>query len=124
MKLIKVTSSMNYAVGYDEDTCALDVVFRRSGVYRHLDVPREVYEGLLVANSKGRYMLARVIDVYHYVKWRCPTAGRSAVPPSSWASGPRWSPPMRTMPISGGNVGVGRGGETPDPKAPKGLGDP
>src|SRR5215831_6229049 len=39
MELIKVDSSMIDAVGYDEQQHILEVVFRRSGVYRYRDVP-------------------------------------------------------------------------------------
>jgi len=46
----------------------MEVVFNSGGVYRYFDVPKDIYEGLLAAESKGRYMRANVIDVYPYGK--------------------------------------------------------
>jgi len=64
MNLIKVDSSMIYAVGYDEEAQILEVVFKRTGVYRYHNVPKKVYEGLLKAASKGSYMRDMIIDMY------------------------------------------------------------
>lgn len=64
MDLIKVDSRMIYAVGYDEKTQILEVVFKRTGVYRYRDVPKDVYEQLMEADSKGSYMRDMIIDMY------------------------------------------------------------
>ena len=64
MNLIKVDSSMIYAVGYDEKTQILEVVFKRTGVYRYRDVPKDVYEQLMESDSKGSYMRDLIIDMY------------------------------------------------------------
>jgi KTSC domain len=64
MNLIKVDSSMIYAVGYDEEAQILEVVFKRTGVYRYHNVPKDVYEGLLESDSKGSYMRNMIIDMY------------------------------------------------------------
>jgi hypothetical protein len=66
MELIPVESSMIHAVGYNPTTQELEVVFTSGQTYRYTEVPREVYEGLLAAESKGRYMRAQIIDVYPY----------------------------------------------------------
>ena len=66
MKLITVESSMIHAVGYDAETQTLEVVFNSGGIYHYEDVPPEEYEGLMDAESKGRYMRANIIDVYPY----------------------------------------------------------
>jgi hypothetical protein len=55
---------MIYAIGYDEEQQVLEVVFKRTGVYRYRDVPKKVYEGLLKSSSKGSYMRASIIDMY------------------------------------------------------------
>jgi hypothetical protein len=70
MQLTTVESSMIYAVGYDEESRTLEVVFNSGGVYRYLGVPKNVYEGLLAADSKGSYMQANVIDVYPFERVR------------------------------------------------------
>jgi hypothetical protein len=64
MQLTTVESSMIHAVGYDEETSEMEVVFTSGQVYRYIDVPRETYEGLLEADSKGRYMRGRIIGLY------------------------------------------------------------
>src|SRR6478736_5091370 len=64
MELIKVDSSMIYAFGYDEQQQVLEVVFKRTGVYRYRNVPKEVYQQLLQADSKGSYMRDLIIDMY------------------------------------------------------------
>ena len=64
MQLTTVESSMIHAVGYDEGARELEVIFNNGGVYRYVDVDKEEYEGLLQAESKGRYMRAYIIGVY------------------------------------------------------------
>ncbi len=64
MELITVDSSMLHAVGYDADANELEVVFASGQIWRYCDVPRNVYEELLAADSKGRYMRDNVIDFY------------------------------------------------------------
>lgn len=64
MELIKVDSSMIYAFGYDEQAQVLEVIFKRTGVYRYLNVPKEVYQELLDSDSKGGYMRDLIIDMY------------------------------------------------------------
>ena len=66
MKLTQVDSSMIDAVGYDERSRTMEVVFNSGRVYRYLGVPKEEYDGLLAAGSKGSYMHANVIDCYAY----------------------------------------------------------
>jgi len=64
MNLVKTDSSMIYAVGYDEQAQILEVVFKRTGVYRYRNVPKKVYQELMAASSKGSYMRDMIIDVY------------------------------------------------------------
>ena len=66
MERIPVESSMIQAVGYDPESAELEVEFHTGQTYRYAGVPRAVYEGLLAAESKGRYMHAHVIDAYPY----------------------------------------------------------
>jgi TFIIF-interacting CTD phosphatase-like protein len=64
MDLIKVDSSMISAFGYDEQQQVLEVSFKRTGVDRYHNVPKEVYQQLLEAASKGNYMRDLIIDMY------------------------------------------------------------
>ncbi|MDW8185219.1 MAG: KTSC domain-containing protein [Anaerolineae bacterium] len=60
-------SSMISAVRYHEDRQILEVAFNK-GVCLYFGVPREVFEGLLRAESKGRYMRQHGIDRYPWIK--------------------------------------------------------
>jgi len=63
-KLIPVESSMIQAVGYEPETRILEVVFNNGRTYCYEGVPYEVFEELMAADSKGRYMRAEIIGVY------------------------------------------------------------
>ena len=64
MNLVTVDSSMVHAVGYDAEAEELEVIFTSGKIYRYRDVPADVYDRLLKADSKGQFMNAFVIDVY------------------------------------------------------------
>ena len=68
MELLLVESSMIGAVAYDAPVRELIVIFHNGQTYVYSDVPREVYEGLLKADSKGSYMRLFVIDRFPYRK--------------------------------------------------------
>lgn len=79
-----VRSSMISAVRYHAGPGILEVAFNK-GVYLYFGVPREVFEGLLQAESKGRYMRQHVIDRYPWIKksrLRPPPAGAPEGHPS------------------------------------------
>jgi hypothetical protein len=51
-----VVDSRNLAsVGYDGQSLVLEVEFQNGHVYRYAGVPRDVYDGLMTAASKGAY---------------------------------------------------------------------
>lgn len=66
MQLVTLESSMIHAVGYDKEKRILEIVFNTGRTYQYADVPPEIYEGLLNAESKGRYFLGNIRDVYEY----------------------------------------------------------
>ena len=68
MKMIDVESSMIAAVGYDEETRTLQVQFNSGDCYEYYEVEPEVFQELLEAESKGRYMRINIIDCYGYAK--------------------------------------------------------
>ena len=70
MRLDPMESSMVAAVGYDEGLKAMVVLFNSGKAYQYLVVPPEVYQGLLEANSKGRYLLDHIIDHYPYALFK------------------------------------------------------
>jgi hypothetical protein len=68
MERTPVTSSSLKSVGYDPQTHKLEIEYTSGGVYQYLSVPKEEVEGLLQAESLGRYFLENIRDVYEYRK--------------------------------------------------------
>ena len=66
MELVPVESTMIGAVAYDDARRDLIVIFNTGQTYVYSDVPRDVYDGLLAADSKGTFMKSSVIDQYPY----------------------------------------------------------
>ncbi len=66
MELVPVESSMISAVAYDDAARDLLVIFNTGQTYVYSNVPREVYDNLLKADSKGSYMKDFVIDMFPY----------------------------------------------------------
>ncbi len=60
------------SVGYDPTTRTLEAEFTSGAVYRYHDVPTEVYDGLMVADSHGQYFNALIRDCYRYDRLRGP----------------------------------------------------
>ena len=65
MKMIEVISSNVVAVGYENNQLFVDY---KSGSYVYDNVPEEIFAGLLAAESKGKYMHAKVKGRYNYYK--------------------------------------------------------
>ena len=55
MKRVAVNSSSLRALGYDPDAKALEGEFHNGSQYRYEQVPAEVVQALLQADSLGRY---------------------------------------------------------------------
>jgi len=66
MERILVESSNLESVGYDEENEILEVEFKSGAVYRYYDVPPEVYEELMTADSHGSYFYWNIRDVFRY----------------------------------------------------------
>ncbi|MCQ4279331.1 KTSC domain-containing protein [Pseudomonas stutzeri] len=65
MKRVAVNSSSLRALGYDPDEQALEVEFHNGSQYRYEQVPAEVVQALLQADSLGRYF-NQVFKAQHY----------------------------------------------------------
>jgi len=61
-----VPSSDLASVGYDERTRVLEIEFHSGGIYRYLDVPKEIFDALLAAESKGRFFAARIRNQFRF----------------------------------------------------------
>jgi len=59
-----VESSNIRAIGFDPQSNRLEVEFKNGGVYAYKDVPTTVHEGLMAADSKGRYLAAVIKPSY------------------------------------------------------------
>ena len=65
MKMVEVISSNVVAVGYENNQLFVNY---KSGSYVYENVPEEVFAGLLAAESKGKYMHAKVKGRYNYCR--------------------------------------------------------
>lgn len=61
---ITVESSLIQAVDYKPEERTLEVSFTSGATYRYDNVPQEVYDELLAADSKGRYFRQHIIGSY------------------------------------------------------------
>ena len=63
-----VDSSNVEAIGYDDNSQELHVQFLSGGCYIYFDVPRDVFDYLLNAPSKGSFLNREIKGVYSYAK--------------------------------------------------------
>ena len=61
-----MTSSSLASIGYSPTQAALDVEFKHGAVYRYLDVPAEVFQAFMAAESKGTFFNHAVKEHYSY----------------------------------------------------------
>ncbi len=65
-KMISVESSNLDSVGYDGQN--LFVEFRSGSIYVYYGVPKQLYNELLDANSKGIFLNRNIKDIYPFEK--------------------------------------------------------
>lgn len=68
MERTPVSSSNISAIGYDVDSQMLEVEFNNGSVYQYTGVPESEYEGLMGADSKGKYLHANIKSRYSHMK--------------------------------------------------------
>ncbi len=68
MERTPVISSNIAAIGYNEDNQVLEIEFNNGSVYQYSDVPSSERDGIMSAESKGRYFHANIRERYPYVK--------------------------------------------------------
>jgi hypothetical protein len=66
IKRESVESTNLASVGYNQKACVLEVEFQSGSVYRYRDVPRNAYEALMRAESKGRYFSRQIRGRYEF----------------------------------------------------------
>jgi hypothetical protein len=65
--MITVNSTNIDSVGYNADTQTLTVKFKVSGqIYEYLNVPQTLYESLMTAESKGKYINDNIRSQFTY----------------------------------------------------------
>jgi hypothetical protein len=68
MNRIPVSSSNISSVGFDAATQTLEIEFTSGNIYQYFDVPVTVYEELMHAESKGKFLSTQIKGVYRYAR--------------------------------------------------------
>lgn len=63
---VSLKSSAMTGALYDEEALELSIRFTRTEVYTYYGVPKEVYEGLLAAKSKGTFFRNNIYGEYGF----------------------------------------------------------
>ncbi len=66
MEMTEVKSSNIKAIGYSGVT--LRVEFKSGGNYEYLDVPKDIFDGIMKSDSKGGYLAAEIKGTYKFRK--------------------------------------------------------
>jgi hypothetical protein len=66
MERIQVASSNIASAGFDPDSSKLQIEFKDGAIYDYLSVPAQHFDGLLSANSPGRYFHLHIKDRYRF----------------------------------------------------------
>lgn len=61
-----VTSSSLAAIAYSMADAVLEVEFKHGAIYNYLDVPADVFDAFLAAESKGTFFNQSVKDHYSF----------------------------------------------------------
>jgi len=69
MERYSVASSNIASIGYDEGTETLAVEFLNGTVYQYYNVPVNMYEQLMQAASKGRFLNTYIKNAYPYSRF-------------------------------------------------------
>lgn len=66
MQRYTVASSNIASVGYDSATETLEVEFLNGSIYQYYNVPENMYDQLIKASSKGRFLHTYIKNAYPY----------------------------------------------------------
>ena len=70
MELILVKSSNLNSVWYDAINSSLDIKFHEGHFYKYFNVPLNIYNGLMVAMSHGKYFDQHIKEHCRFIKIR------------------------------------------------------
>ena len=68
MKRQRVESSNLASIGYNTTNEILEIEFNHGGIYQYFDVPKNIYEELMNANSHGKYFTSNIRNDYEFIK--------------------------------------------------------
>ena len=68
MERQSVSSSNLASIGYDAENEILEIEFKHGGIYQYFDVPENVYDELMNADSQGVYFSANIKNEYEFEK--------------------------------------------------------
>jgi hypothetical protein len=68
MKRQQVESSNLASIGYDLENQILEVEFKHGGIYQYFEVPENIFEELMNADSHGVYFSANIRNEYEFSK--------------------------------------------------------
>ncbi|HLO55364.1 MAG TPA: KTSC domain-containing protein [Saprospiraceae bacterium] len=63
-----VTSTNIASIGYDDNTSTLEIEFLNNSIYQYFEVPQQIYEGLMKADSHGQFLAQNIKGVFRYSK--------------------------------------------------------
>ncbi len=66
MERYSVASSNISSIGYDAGTDTLEVEFLSGAIYQYYNVPKNMYDQLIQAGSKGRFLNTYIKNAYPY----------------------------------------------------------
>ena len=66
MQRTEIASSSLLSIGYNADHRVLEIEFSTGRIYHYFNVPFSVYQGLMLAESKGEYFQSHIRDKFHY----------------------------------------------------------
>jgi hypothetical protein len=66
MDRLLVNSSNLVTVGYDSASRVLEVEFQSGNIYQYLDVPEEIYQDLMTADSKGQFFHDNILKEFDF----------------------------------------------------------
>ena len=68
MKREYVESSNIESIGYDSSSQTLEIEFLNGSIYQYFDIPQYIYDGLIGADSHGKYLADNIKGRYRYSK--------------------------------------------------------
>jgi len=63
-----VESSSIRSLGYDDEKRELHVAFHDTGRYVYHNVPKHIYDGLMMSGSKGKYIHSTIKGKYGFTR--------------------------------------------------------